>query len=153
VIPFVGTFIHAMDRKGRTNVPAKHREIMKLANATHLILIRGFDGCLFLLPPSTWEKFQARFEREEFQSEREARYFERLMLHDADVQKPDAQGRIQINQGLRDFASLEREVLIYGANTRIELWSPRLFQEYQASGKKSSGTIEELASSYFRHRD
>ncbi len=153
MIPFLGKYRHAVDEKGRTNVPSKHRDVLKLEPSPHLVLTKGLDGCLYLLPLTTWQKLQARLEREEFQSERQARYFERMLIEDGDVQVPDAQGRIQLSKELRAFAKIDREVLIYGVGTRMEIWSPEVFDEYMAAGRKFAGSLEELASNYFRRRE
>jgi MraZ protein len=153
VIPFLGKHRYAVDEKGRTNVPSKHRDALKFEPSPHLVLTKGLDGCLYLLPLSTWQKLQARLEQEEFQSERQARYFERMLFEDGDVQVPDAQGRIQLSKELRAFARIGREVLIYGVGTRMEIWSPEVFDEFMAAGRRFAGSLEELASNYFRRRD
>lgn len=153
MIPFLGKYQYAVDEKGRTNVPAKHRDVLKLEPSQHLVLMKGLDGCLYLLPLSSWQKLQTRLEQEEFQSERQARFFERVLFEDGDVQVPDAQGRIQISKELRAFAGIKREALIYGAGTRMEIWAPNEFEEYMAAGRRFAGSIEELASNYFRRRE
>jgi MraZ protein len=153
VIPFLGKYQYAVDEKGRTNVPSKHRDVLKLEPSPHLVLTKGLDGCLYLLPLTTWQKLQSRMEQEEFQSERQARYFERMLFEDGDVQVPDAQGRIQLSKELRAFARIKREVLIYGVGTRMEIWAPDVFDEYMAAGRRFAGSLEELASSYFRRRE
>ncbi len=151
MIPFLGKFLHTVDEKGRTNVPSKHRDVLKGEPTPHLVLTKGLDGCLFLLPLSAWEKFQARLDQEEFQSEAEARYFEREFLEDGDVLVPDAQGRIQIAKELRSYAHIEREALIVGVRTRIEIWSPAVYGDYKAKAKQESPkSLEQLAGAYWR---
>jgi MraZ protein len=153
VIPFLGKYRYTADEKGRFNVPAKQRDVLKLEPSPHLVLIKGMDGCLYLLPLTTWQKLQARLEQEEFQSERQARFFERTLFEDGDVQVPDAQGRIQLSKELRAFAKIDREVLIYGVGSRIEIWSPEVFDEYMSAGRRFAGSLEELAGNYFRRRE
>jgi len=152
VIPFLGKHRYTVDEKGRCNVPSKHRAALKFQSSPHLVLTKGLDGCLYLLPLSTWAKLQARLEQEDFHPERQDRFFERLLIEDADVQLPDAQGRIQLSKELRAFAKIDREVLIYGVGSRIEIWSPDQFDEYMSAGRRFAGSLEEMAKDYFRRR-
>jgi len=153
VIPFLGKFIHAVDEKGRTNVPSKFRDILKHEKTQHLILIKGLDGCLFLLPLAGWTRFEERLEQEHFQSDAEARHFERELLDEGDVLIPDAQGRIQIPKELRAFAHIDAQALFLGMRNRIEVWSADVYASYKENARRqSSKTLEELASSYWRRR-
>jgi MraZ protein len=151
VTPYLGRDKHAVDDKGRTNVPSQYREIVLKSQPTlEMVLMKGFEGCLVLLPMSEWEKFQSWFDQEEFQSEEDARWFERELFLDASVVTPDAQGRIQIPKELRDFAQIAKETLFLGVRTRIELWSPQRFEEYRARGRDANRSLEDLAKRYRR---
>jgi MraZ protein len=151
VTPFLGKAVHAVDDKGRTNVPSSFREILlKRESTLEMVLMKGFDGCLYMLPLSEWERFQGWFDQEEFESEEDARWFERELLLDGTVVLPDAQGRVQIPKELRDFADIGKEALFLGVRNRIELWSPLRFQDYRTKERDAKKTLEDMAKSYRR---
>jgi transcriptional regulator MraZ len=152
VIPFLGKYRYAVDEKGRFNVPSKHRDALKGQPSPHLVVMKGLDGCLTLLPLSAWRNLQGSMTQAEFNPEREDRLFERLLIEDGDVQVPDAQGRIQLSKELRAAAKIEREVLIFGVGSRIEIWAPDEFDAYMAAGRRFAGSLEEMAKDYFRRR-
>ncbi|HSL57046.1 MAG TPA: division/cell wall cluster transcriptional repressor MraZ [Acidimicrobiales bacterium] len=113
---FVGTFEHSLDDKGRVVLPSTFR--------SHLAA-RGFlsklDGCLGLWTPEEFEKV-AELIRDRVREGRVAPDALRVFAADAAEVKPDSQGRISIPQRLRDFAGLERELIVNGRLDRIEIW-------------------------------
>jgi MraZ protein len=150
VIPYLGEYRYTVDANGRVNVPAKFREILKQEASPDLVLIKGFDRCIYLLPISTWTKFRAPMDSDDFHSDRQARWFLRDLLRDGGVQQPDSQGRIQINKGLRAFAGISDTAVIYGNDNRIEVWSPEAFDAYMAAGPHIGVTLEEGAARFLR---
>ena len=48
---------------------------------------------------------------------------------------PDKQGRFAIPQPLREFARLERDVMVLGVDNRIELWNPVRWREVEADAQ------------------
>ena len=152
MIPYLGEYRYTVDPNGRVNVPAKFREILKQEASTDLVLIKGLDGCIFLLPLSTWAKFRSPLDADDFHSDRQARWFLRDLLRDGGVQQPDSQGRIQINKGLLEFAGIRDKAVIYGNDNRIEVWSPKAFDAYMEAGKHIGVTLEEGAARFLRRR-
>lgn len=92
-------------------------------------LTRGIERCLLVYPAEAWqalaEKMQARLP---FTS-RDARAFARLMFSGALTCAPDAEGRIPLPDGLRQYAGIEGEAVLVGVGTHLELWSPQRWQE------------------------
>jgi MraZ protein len=152
VIPYLGEFRYTVDSSGRVNVPAKFRDILKQEPSRDLVLIKGFDRCIFLLPLSTWTKFRAPMDADGFHTDRQARWFQRDLLRDGGVQQPDSQGRIQIPQGLREYAGIGESAVIYGNDDRIEVWAPETFDAYMEAGRHLGVSLEEGASTYLRRR-
>jgi MraZ protein len=132
---YFGEDLHSIDPKGRLNIPARHRRTAAEHGGQKLKVMPGFDDCLVILDA---EGFRARSDRVNTlpESAEDARWFEReLFMNTAEIE-PDAQGRVVIPERLRKYAGLEREVLIIGANGRIELWNPERLAAYAASHRK-----------------
>ncbi|MBO5869226.1 MAG: division/cell wall cluster transcriptional repressor MraZ, partial [Clostridia bacterium] len=104
---FYGEYKHTVDSKGRLFIPAKFRD--KLGD--EFILSRGFDKCIRVYPISEWEKFTAKLQ--ELPAAKE-RHVLRFFYSGADEGSLDAQGRVTLNQAMRNFANLEKEVVIAG---------------------------------------
>jgi len=124
VARFFGRYEHSLDGKGRVILPAKFRGPFEHGG----VLTAYQDGCLALWTPDQFdEQSQTWLERSE--SGRDDRLMARLWAstsHELDI---DRQGRMAIPQQLRDYASLEGEVLVVGAINRVELWNGAAWTE------------------------
>ena len=72
-----------------------------------------------------------------------ARDYQRVMFAGAHDEIPDRQGRVTIPQGLRTYAGLEKECVVIGANTRVEIWDSAAWSEYLADREKSFADVSE----------
>ncbi len=121
---FLGEFVHVIDGKGRLTVPAKFRAELD----TTLVVTRGIDRCLALYPIPHWEELAEQVSELPL-TDRQARAFRRLLFANASDVSPDGQGRILIPPRLREYASLDGEVVVVGLNDHIELWSAEAWDE------------------------
>ena len=122
---FLGEYTHTLDDKGRLTLPAKFR-----ADLEHgVVVTRGLDGCLFVFTYEDWKKFTTILGQELPFTQQKARAFSRFLFSGATDIVPDRQGRVLIPTYLREYARLDSEVKIIGANNRVELWSPERWQE------------------------
>jgi MraZ protein len=122
---FLGEYIHSLDEKGRLTLPAKFRDQL----AQGIVVTRGLDGCLFVFTYEDWKKFTALLgERLSF-TQKSARDLTRFFFAGATDIIPDRQGRILVPPFLRTYANLDSEVVIIGANTRLELWDIERWQQ------------------------
>jgi MraZ protein len=112
---FLGTFEHALDAKGRVILPAKFREQLEAG----AYLAKGPDGCLALYATEVFERLVEEMVAKTGDAERNV---VRTFAAGATEAAPDRQGRITIPPALRSFAGLEREVVVNGAITKIEIW-------------------------------
>lgn len=121
---FVGRYEHTLDSKGRVILPAKFRGEFEHGG----YLTENREGCLALW---TLEEFQRQLEvmREQASAGREQRNRARLWAANSHEAEIDRQGRMAIPTYLRQFASLEGDVLVNGAIDRVELWSPQVWTE------------------------
>jgi len=77
---------------------------------------------------------------------KQVRDYQRMMTAGASFEVPDRQGRVTIPQILRDYAGLDRDVVVIGAMNRAEIWDAETWQRYsEASEESFSGMDDELA--------
>ena len=115
---FLGEFVHTIDDKGRLTIPARFRAGL----AEGLVATRGIDRCLVIYPLDEWERLASQVSALPM-TDRRARAFRRLVFANASDAVPDKQGRILIPPRLREYASLDGEVVVTGLNTYIEVWN------------------------------
>lgn len=120
----VGEYEHSLDVKGRIIMPAKFREDI----GDKFIVTKGLDGCLFAFSISEWEKFEEKLSTLPI-SNKDARIFSRFFFAGAIDCELDKQGRFLISSNLREFAGFNKDVVIIGMNSRIEIWSKEKWNE------------------------
>lgn len=116
---FLGRYSHSIDDKGRVAIPSRFREFFRGQG----VLTRGIDRCLTLYPLETWQPLAEKVSALSI-SDPDARAFRRMVFAEAAIVEFDRQGRILLPPELRAYAGLEREAIIVGVHTYIELWSP-----------------------------
>lgn len=121
---FMGEYNHTIDAKGRLIIPAKFRELL----GTEFILTRGLDGCLFIYPVDEWKAFEQKLRALPL-TNKNARTFSRFFVAGAAMCELDRQGRVLVPQTLREFAGLEKDVVLTGNLDRIEVWSKDKWSE------------------------
>jgi len=135
---FVGTFDRTIDAKGRLALPPSFRS--KLAGGG---FVTTMQSCLGLWTPEGFEEMAVRIE----ELAREGRLGQatvRNFFGFAAEVNVDAQGRISISDRLRDSAGIEREAVLLGRNTRIEVFAPASWQS-QEDPSSVSDAFEALA--------
>ena len=129
---YLGTYEHALDAKGRVILPAKFRDRLE----SGAFLARSIDGCLSLYDAEEFEKVAQDMQEQARRGALE-RNAVRSFAAGATEATPDRQGRITIPQHLRQFAELERDVVVTGALTRIEIWNAAKWREINAEAERS----------------
>ena len=114
----IGEYEHTLDAKGRLIMPSKLREDI----GEKFIITKGLDGCLFAFSIEEWKKFEEKLRTLPI-SNKDARNFSRFFFAGAIDCEIDKQGRFLISSNLREFAGLEKEVIIVGMDSRLEIWS------------------------------
>lgn len=121
----IGEFEHSLDAKGRLIMPAKLREAID----DKFVVTKGLDGCLFAFSIEEWSNFEEKLKSLPL-SNRNSREFTRFFLSGATECEIDKQGRFLIPTNLRETASLQKEVVIIGVGTRIEIWDKEKWNSY-----------------------
>ena len=124
---FMGRYNHTIDPKGRLSIPSKYREIL----GDEFVVSKGMDGCLFVYANDAWKEFETKLASLPMVNE-EARQLVRFFLSGAQYVTVDKQGRILVPQDLRDFAGLEKDVVLAGTGKKIEMWSLEKWEEKNA---------------------
>ena len=109
-----------MDDKGRITIPPRYREILQERQDRHLI-VTNLDGYLIAFPQSEWEVIEQRFGRaSDFR--KDLRSFIRFFVSGASECPLDRQGRILLPPNLREYANLDKDVVLAGAIRCFEIW-------------------------------
>ncbi len=116
---FLGSHKHALDAKGRVAVPSRFRVFL----ADGLVVTRGFDGCIAVYPRAAWESLSSRIHALSI-TDFDVRQFRRMVFSEAIDLQLDSQGRILVPSALRSFAGIDREVVVIGVESSVEIWSP-----------------------------
>lgn len=138
---FLGTYTHTLDDKGRLTIPAKFREQLEHG----LVITRGLDGCLFVFTHEDWQRLTEILGEKLPFTQSSGRQLSRFFFAGADDSTIDRQGRILIPAYLREYAQLESEVIVAGANTRLELWNP---EQWRASMVQVEANAEAIAEQF-----
>ncbi|MGD0152660.1 MAG: division/cell wall cluster transcriptional repressor MraZ [Thermacetogeniaceae bacterium] len=124
---FIGEHQHSFDAKGRLIMPVKFRAQL----GERCIATRGMDRSLFVFPLDEWNMLEQKLRKLPLTSP-EARAFTRFIFSGATECELDPQGRILIPPSLREHAAINREVVIIGVSSRIEVWAKERWLEYSA---------------------
>ena len=139
---FIGEYRHTLDEKGRLAIPAKLR-YSKVGEEEYWVATKGFDHCLFVYPKNEWNQIVDKLNKRLTLTKKEDRSFLRMFVSPANEQAVDKQGRIAISQSLREYADVQKEVVILGAINRIEIWSEENWNKYKEENEKSFDALGE----------
>ncbi len=121
---FMGEYSHTIDTKGRLIIPSRFREEL----GETFVVTKGLDGCLFAFSDEEWKAFEIKLKSLPL-TNKNARQFARFFVAGATPCELDKQGRILLPATLREFAGLEKDVVLTGMLNRIEIWSKEKWNE------------------------
>src|SRR5258708_30040303 len=129
---FLGEFQHSLDAKGRVSLPVRIRDELEGG----AVMARALDGCLAVYPLAEFDQLARKLRevRERGSRERDAA---RSFFAGAVEITPDKQGRVAVPQHLREYAHLDREVMVAGSFDHIEIWDTQMFAARDAAGVAS----------------
>jgi len=143
---FKGSYTYSVDDKGRINLPAKLRKYVSPEANETFVVTRGFEQCLYVYPADEWNKLEQNL-RNLSNYDAEHRRFVRTLLELASEGQLDGQSRLSIPQELREYANIREDVRIIGTLDKIELWNPKIYEEYKRS---QSEPYESIAAKVMR---
>lgn len=131
----IGQSKHTVDAKNRLIIPNKFRSDL----GDRFIITRGLDGCLYAYPASEWHEREAALNA---LPEAQGRDIKRFFFAFAEEVAPDSQGRIIIPAHLREYADLQKDVVITGGVNKAEIWSADRWNNFEKN--IDSAEIEKL---------
>jgi MraZ protein len=134
----LGTHTPRLDDKGRVVLPAKFRDEL----APGVVLTKGQDRCVVVWPAAEFASFAGRL-NEASRSDAAVRSYMRVLFSSAFDQTPDKQGRIGVPPQLRDYAGLDRELVIAGNGATAEIWNTAAWEQYLAAQEESFAELGE----------
>lgn len=136
---FLGEYQHSLDEKGRITIPAKFREEI----GYKFVATKGLDNCIFLYSQDEWQLMEKKLRSLPF-TRADVRSFVRFFFSGASELELDRQGRSVLPLNLREYAGIDRDVIIIGVGSRVEIWSIEKWTDYN---EKAQSSYEEIAES------
>ena len=134
----MGEYLHSVDVKGRIILPVDFREEL----GTTFVITKGLDRCLFVYHQSEWKILSEKLKQLPL-SKPEARAFVRFFFSGARQLECDKQSRFLVPGNLRDYAMLEKDVVLIGVSNRIEIWNKVQWEAYNDEINPMVTTIAE----------
>lgn len=128
MIGFYGEFPSTMDAKGRFLLPAGVKKQLQEGEAGLFYINKGFETCLSLYPLKAWENVAEKMDDlDEFDAKR--RKFLRVYLNGATPVEPDSAGRILVPSTHKEYAGLEKDIVVIGVGKKFEIWDSNKYKE------------------------
>lgn len=134
---FLGEHQHSLDAKGRVILPARFRD--RLAGG--LVFAPGQDRCIDVFPVAVFERRVQQLRALPREDQR-ARDFLRILLAGAHQDAPDTQGRVTVPPRLRQYAGLDRDLTIVGADEKVEVWDRAAWETYRERAEARFATLD-----------
>jgi MraZ protein len=134
---FMGEYQHTLDGKGRLILPAKIRDGL----GETFIATRGLDECLFVYTREEWTVLEGKLKQLSLVKP-EARAFSRYIFSGAAELEADKQGRVLLPPNLREYAKLEKDIVVIGVANRVEIWDKEAWKNYN---ERMGPTVEQLS--------
>jgi MraZ protein len=135
---FLGTHAPRLDDKGRLVLPAKFREGL----AAGVVLAKGQDRSIVVWPAAEFASYAARLS-EASRSDEKVRAYLRVLFSGAFDEQPDKQGRVTLPAALREYAGLDRDVIVVGNGQTVEIWDAAAWNTYLTSNEDAFSSISE----------
>ena len=122
-----GEYKASLDDKGRILVPSRVRAEIDEGS---IVLTRGIDRCLWLFPPAEWQRIAGKLMDSTSIFQSRARMIQRRIIAPAQEAEFDKAGRINISPSLREYAGLQKECVILGIDSFLEIWDEGEYRAY-----------------------
>ncbi|WP_018350897.1 division/cell wall cluster transcriptional repressor MraZ [Longispora albida] len=135
---FLGTHTPRLDEKGRLILPAKFRDEL----AGGLVITKGQEHCLYVFPMAEFKRIAEQLHTTPM-THKAARAYSRVFFASAHDEVPDKQGRVTVPVHLRNYAGLDRDLVVIGASSRVEIWDAAAWASYLEESEDDFADIEE----------
>jgi MraZ protein len=134
---FLGEHQHTLDAKGRVILPARFRERL----SSGLVFAPSQDRCIDVYPLTAFERRVEELRALPREDQR-ARLYLRVFLAGAHEEKPDGQGRVVIPTRLREYAGLDKDLTINGADEKVEIWDRSAWDTYRGAAEDAFANLD-----------
>lgn len=124
---FRGSSSHKLDQKGRLSIPSRFKKDIE-SEETPILFLTRMDNCIRAYPESRWMEIEETFRNLKTTTEKMRRFFRTFIGSVAECEL-DKQSRIIIPQNLRDYAKLQKDVVLVGVLEHFEIWSEENWQK------------------------
>ena len=131
---FRGSSFHTIDNKGRLIIPARSRDFVRSKNGDG-VMLSGMDGCLWAYPFKKWQELEKKILSLAETSET-MRRFRRVFVGGASECNLDGNERILIPQSLRQYADLNKEIVLVGVLEYFEIWAREKWEQESTALEK-----------------
>jgi MraZ protein len=134
-VVFQGSHSITMDNKGRIAIPAKQRECLaSLCEGRIVMTAHTEDKCVLVYPEPEWEAIRPKIEALPTFNKHALRA-QRLLIGYATALELDANGRVLVPPTLRDYAGLDKSLMLVGLGKKLELWNETMWLQSVAGAE------------------
>lgn len=119
----IGEYHQNIDVKGRINVPAKFRVDL----GESFVIAKGLDNCVYVYPKEEWKRFEEGLCSVQ---PTQRRHLHRFFFSGAEECSIDTQGRVVIPPQIREYANLQKEIVVVGVSNKVEIWDRAKWEAY-----------------------
>lgn len=131
-----GEYFHQMDTKNRIRIPNKLKGEEK-----GLYFSCGTNNCIFVYSEEEFKKLVAKIEEHTQMSDDDGQLALRFFTKSFTWVDGDAQGRMILPPALKKYAKIDRDIVICGAGTRIEIWAKEVYDKYFANANDNFDSL------------
>ena len=121
---FYGQARHTIDAKGRIILPSKYRD--SLGESFFVMRGREKQACLYIYSTDGFNEFKEKIKA--IPDANGGSAFKRFIFNNTEEVVNDKQGRFVIPTRLKEYANLEKEIMIVGTDDRIEIWDASVYE-------------------------
>ena len=141
---FTSEYESKLDAKGRMVLPARIKTQLPEGESKELVIRRGFEPCLIVYPMVEFKKVFSKISGlNEFNEE--FRKLQRNFLSGVVTVELDGNGRFLIPKNMLTYAQIDKEAILVGTGSKVEIWNPTTYEKYQI---KDPGELSKLAEKY-----
>lgn len=143
---FLGSDAINMDAKGRFSVPTRIREDLQSSCGGRLVITaHNEERCLLVYPEPEWQDLLPKIEALPNLNKAAVR-LQRLLIGYACQLEMDGNGRLLLPPTLRNFAGLEKKIMLVGQGKKLELWSEDAWNAWLEASKQDGDLSDEMLS-------
>ena len=145
---FIGDYVCRVDEKGRLLFPSAFRKQNPSAEADRFVLKKDiFEGCLVLFPMAEWDRQNELIRKKTNPYNKEHNQFLREFYRGTVEITLDSNGRLLIPRRLLDMAGVDKELVLTGQDTRIEIWAKEKYYAQELDEQDFASLAEKLLGS------